>query len=188
MEPNGAARYYAPDAGVLLSDEFLATHCLSVTENGGRWIGLRFDPVPDREVADVAGVLWLDRSTRELKRLEYTYTRLRQFLRRNVLPPLVADIYDRAWPDRRVSLYRIPLSGQDCCGGSLEFERLWNGAWITRRWEIRTPYLSLTSMWTAWPLEVEVWPRARVQAYRCEVTAVLGHDAGVSPPLPRPGW
>jgi hypothetical protein len=106
------AVFYAPDAEVLLSDEFLDDHCFRVqvgkSEQAGL-IGLAFHPVGGRKLPDVKGVLWLDRKTAELRHLEYGYT-------------------------------GIELDGPtEKLGGRVEFERLPNGAWIVRRWKIRTP-------------------------------------------------
>ena len=55
--------YYAPDAGILLSDPFLDTHCMSLEEGKDEaegLIGLSFEPTEDRGVTDISGVLWLD--------------------------------------------------------------------------------------------------------------------------------
>ena len=70
--------YRAPDAAVLLSDSFLEDHCFSVAEDAARpgMVGLAFEPVAGRTVADVSGVLWLDRATAQLRTLEYRYVRL----------------------------------------------------------------------------------------------------------------
>ncbi|HYJ78530.1 MAG TPA: carboxypeptidase-like regulatory domain-containing protein, partial [Longimicrobiaceae bacterium] len=68
--------FNAPDAGVLLSDRFLADHCFRVQEDAEHpgLMGLAFEPVPARrDVSEVTGVLWLDRRTAELRWLEYSY-------------------------------------------------------------------------------------------------------------------
>lgn len=108
--PTGEADYAAPDASVLLSDEFLDDHCFRVATGGDRsLVGLEFEPVAGRTVPDVRGVLWLDRATAELRRVEYRY----------VNGP--------------------PESRDPRVGGSVEFERLRGGPWIVRRWAIRMP-------------------------------------------------
>jgi hypothetical protein len=104
--------YHAPDAHVLLSDEFLDGYCFSIQRDKarGEMIGLAFEPVPQRSsVSRVAGVLWLDSRTAELRQLEYRY------LRHAMVPDM------------------------DRFGGQLNFERLENGAWIVRDWRIRAP-------------------------------------------------
>ncbi|HEX5726811.1 MAG TPA: carboxypeptidase-like regulatory domain-containing protein [Longimicrobiaceae bacterium] len=103
--------YFGPDAGVLLSDVFLAGHCFRVEEPeepGSGLVGLAFEPVRDRRLPDVRGVLWLDRATNELHSLRYGYTNL-------------------------------PFARPDEWGGWVRFHRLENGAWIVRRWTIRMP-------------------------------------------------
>jgi carboxypeptidase family protein len=68
--------YAAPDAALLLSDEFTATHCFYVVPGSGQLTGLAFQPLRDRLVTDVRGVLWVDRPSSELRFLEYGYTGL----------------------------------------------------------------------------------------------------------------
>jgi hypothetical protein len=104
-----AVLYHGPDAHVLLSDEFLDTHCIRVEWRGAEragLIGIAFEPVPGRTVPDIAGVLWLDNSTGELQYLTYDYTGLDS--------PRIAP-----------------------AGGRIEFERLPGGGWIVQRWWIR---------------------------------------------------
>ncbi|HEX2190288.1 MAG TPA: carboxypeptidase regulatory-like domain-containing protein [Longimicrobiaceae bacterium] len=118
-EDADSAIYYAPDAQVLLSDEFLQTHCFRVQQGGGQergLAGLAFEPVRGRRLPDIRGVLWLDPATAELRHLEYTYTGL-------------------------------DLSGPvDRLGGRVEFERLPSGEWIVPRWRIRMPVLRQDSV------------------------------------------
>lgn len=117
VQPAGTnLSYYAPDAEVLLSDTFLEDHCFRLEagdEDHAELVGLFFEPVSDRELPDVSGVLWLDRGTAELRRLEYRYTNLEY------------DVAPRA------------------AGGHVGFERLRTGAWIVRRWWIRMPVIQV---------------------------------------------
>jgi carboxypeptidase family protein len=111
-------QYRAPDVDVLLSDTFVRDHCFRAvlgTSQSMGLLGLSFEPTSARKVPDIAGVLWIDARTRELRRLEYQYTR----------SPLEVDS-------------RLPLSYQD-------FARLPSGAWIIQRWAIRMPYLTRAS-------------------------------------------
>ncbi|HEX5725721.1 MAG TPA: carboxypeptidase regulatory-like domain-containing protein [Longimicrobiaceae bacterium] len=104
--------YYAPDAAVLLSDEFLDGHCFVLHDQpppAAGLVGLAFRPARRGTLTDVAGVLWIDAATSELRFLEYRYTSL----------PVRVD-------ERRV-------------GGRVEFERLPTGELIVRRWWIRMP-------------------------------------------------
>jgi hypothetical protein len=109
--PGDTLIYYAPDADVLLSDEFLDGHCFRVAENGSdpALVGLEFQPAGGRRVADVRGVLWLERGTARLRRLEYTYAN---------------------GPD----VSRLPG-----VGGTVDFTSVPDGPWIVSRWSIRMP-------------------------------------------------
>lgn len=109
-----SVQYAAPDAALLLSDEFVATHCFRAVGGDSGLVGLAFEPVPGRKVPDVNGTMWVDRSTSELKYLEYDYTGLPKLLERARL------------------------------GGRVEFERLPVGAWIVSYWHIRMPTLDST--------------------------------------------
>lgn len=105
--------FHAPDAAILLSDPFLEAHCFRgrrADRDHAGMVGLGFEPVHGGRWADVAGVLWLDARTAELRVLEYRYTGGRQ-------SPVIP--------------------GQ--AGGRVEFRRMPNGAWIVNRWRILMP-------------------------------------------------
>lgn len=108
----GGEIYYAPDAGVLLSDVFVRDHCFAVAESAAdtTLAGLTFRPLRVRsDLVDVSGTLWLDRETAELRHLVFRYVNL--------------------------------SAGRDApgVGGRVEFVRLATGAWIVSRWHIRSP-------------------------------------------------
>jgi hypothetical protein len=116
---NGTVDYYAPDAEVLLSDEFLATHCFRVVPGEklhAAHVGLAFTPTRERKLPDVTGVLWLDASSSELREVEFTY---------------------HAFP-RGV----IGDATHDGLGGRVHFARMANGRWIVDDWRIRMPLVS----------------------------------------------
>jgi hypothetical protein len=104
----------APDVVLFGSSEFLATHCFGTSppkEGREGLIGLRFEPVATGRV-EIAGVMWLDPASRELKTIDYRFTGV---------PP--------AWrPDR--------------LGGSVEFHRSEPGFWVTRFWYQRVPRIA----------------------------------------------
>jgi hypothetical protein len=100
--------FYGPDAHVLLSDEFLDTHCLYVDAGDRATVGLAFEPVQRRGIVDIRGVLRIDRRTGELRDVEYEYTDLPGAQR------------------------------QSSAGGAVEFRGLASGAWVVTRWRIRT--------------------------------------------------
>jgi len=67
--------YFAPDEMVLLSEQFAATHCFRLVRQPDRngQIGVSFEPVPRREVADITGVLWVDQETSELREVVFRF-------------------------------------------------------------------------------------------------------------------
>jgi hypothetical protein len=104
--------FFAPDAQVLLSDEFLNGHCFRVVPGSGEaagMIGLAFEPVRGRRLPDVQGTLWLDPASAELRFMEFTYTRLDE------------------------------ISVDDSWGGTVEFDQTDAGTWIVNRWKLRLP-------------------------------------------------
>lgn len=105
--------YYAPDAGVLLSDAFLDTHCFRITgerASDDGLIGLEFSPRGRPSRADIAGTLWVDLGTSELRSVDYRYVG-----------------------------HRLDVPAE-LLGGRIEFERVQEtGAWIVRRWVVRMP-------------------------------------------------
>ncbi len=106
--------YYAPDANVLLSDEFLDTHCflLAARDQVAGVIGLGFEPLDTRgRIVDVSGTLWLDDGTAELRWLEYSYTNM--------------DLDFGSAP----------------AGGRVEFQRMPSGTWIVPEWWIQMPII-----------------------------------------------
>ena len=106
--------YWAPDAAVLLSDEFLDTHCFAVKRDENRapgLIGLAFQPIRGRNLPDITGTLWINPGTSELEWLDFYYQNL------NLPDALTAG----------------PI------GGTVEFEALPNGTWIVDSWRIRMP-------------------------------------------------
>lgn len=109
----GETYVYGLDATVLLSTVFVAQHCFRLQRDANRkgLIGLAFEPIRGRRLPDVRGTLWLDETTAHLRFVEYGYT----------------GIEEEGWGDARYA------------GGRTEFERLENGAWIVRRWYVRSP-------------------------------------------------
>lgn len=111
-EEPGSRRYYAPTARTLVSDPFLETHCLEVVTGEEGRPGLRFRPVPGRDLPDVRGTLWVDGETAELQRLEYRYVNVRS------------------------------AGAGDRIGGRTSFRRLPSGEWIVDSWRIRMPEIA----------------------------------------------
>ena len=115
-QADGSTIYRAPDADVLVSDQFLAEHCLSLVEGTAEragWIGVGFRPARSRQdITSIEGTLWLDRATAELRRLEFGYVGLE------------------------------PVAARTKPGGWLEFTRLENGIWFVNQWQIRMPRMA----------------------------------------------
>jgi hypothetical protein len=67
--------FYAPDETVLLSDQFAATHCFRLVREAARSgaIGVAFEPVPLRKLADIVGVLWVDERSSELREVVFHF-------------------------------------------------------------------------------------------------------------------
>ena len=106
--------FYAPDATVLLSEEFRDTHCFGLRRDeveGEARLGLTFRPQRRSDVVQIEGTLWLDEASAALREVRLQY--------RNVPLPRGAD-------RRRV-------------GANLVFDRLPDGPFYVRDWWIRFP-------------------------------------------------
>lgn len=108
--------YFAPDAHVLVSEEFLDNYCFRLRRGRGRtasMIGVAFEPAKTNALPGIQGVLWVDKRTAELRHADYVYTRL----------PGGVESRD--------------------VGGRIEFRRLPNGIWLVQRWRIRMPVIQV---------------------------------------------
>jgi hypothetical protein len=67
--------YFGPDEAVLRSDQFASTHCFRLVRDAAHpgQIGVLFEPAPRRIVADIAGVIWVDEATSELKHMQFRF-------------------------------------------------------------------------------------------------------------------
>ena len=69
--------YYAPDADVLLSTEFLRRHCFrQVRSDREQLLGLAFEPQEETRLTDISGTMWLNPETAELTSLNFRYENL----------------------------------------------------------------------------------------------------------------
>ena len=130
-----------PSAEALLSDDFAAQHCFGIANPPGEhpeWIGVRFAPRQKRgDVTDVRGVLWLDRNSAELRRLEFTYANL---------PKTNYEVCDDA-PEhiaiaerkRMCQSMRDDDANRLGLGGEADFQRLTTGEWLVTQWTLRKP-------------------------------------------------
>jgi hypothetical protein len=102
--------YFGPDVAVFFSDAFIQSHCFKLMAGPDPGLlGLGFEPTRDRRVADIEGVLWVDRDKNRLRSLEYRYTAL------------------WAW---------VPKGS---AGGRLSFAFLGDGRPVLTGWSIRAP-------------------------------------------------
>jgi len=107
--------FYAPDEQVLLSDRFVEEHCFQVARGEGQaegLFGLQFSPAKRRNVNDIAGTLWVDSSSAELRYLDFWY------------------VNDR---------FPYGVLGEGRSGGQVLFGRIPNGMWIVSAWRLRMP-------------------------------------------------
>lgn len=117
IEERDGTTFFAPDANVLLSEQFGATHCLRLARPDPARpdrVGITFEPVGRaRGLVRIRGTLWLERATFGLERLEFSYV------------GLPAGLDDAG------------------LGGSIDFTQLNDGLWFEDRWEIRMPRLRI---------------------------------------------
>jgi hypothetical protein len=110
--PEEGMIFIAPDAETLLSEPFIATHCFYLVggpPDSSAVVGLAFEPVRGRRTRGIAGTLWIDRVSGELRSIDVRYTNL---------PGNVS-----------------PLEA----GAHIEFTKLPDQRWIVRRWVLRMP-------------------------------------------------
>jgi len=112
MQEDASGRLYsAPDADVLLDEDFAATHCFHIqaadSDHPGQ-IGLAFGPARGRDaLVDVTGVIWIDRISPQLRTLDFLYTGLE------------------------------PAATRARSGGHIEFRTMENGLAFIERWRLR---------------------------------------------------
>jgi len=128
VEAQGGARFFAPDVEALLSDQFVRDHCFRLAAPPAaqpNLIGIAFQPTRDRrERRDIRGTLWLDRTSAELRSLEFAYTGLSE------------------------------IAESVGAGGRVEFLRLHDGNWLVSRWSVRMPQLQTVGSLGGGPVRV----------------------------------
>jgi hypothetical protein len=112
---------YGPDARVLLSDDFAGSHCLRVVvsaegeeqPDGETWIGLAFEPSPERaDVVRIGGTIWLDQESGELRRINFHFM----------------------WYHPRREVWTHWGAGS---GGEIQYRSLDDGRWVIESWSLR---------------------------------------------------
>lgn len=107
--------FFAPDEAVLLSDRFVEDHCFQVARGEGSargLFGLHFAPPNRRDVNDIAGTLWVDSATAELRYLDFWYAN---------------------------SAFPLAVLGEGRSGGQVLFGQMRDGTWIVNAWRLRMP-------------------------------------------------
>lgn len=120
LESRDSTAFIAPDIETLLSEYFVSTHCFRIGTHPGvadSLIAVDFDPAAKVKHVEVRGTLWVDRSSHELKSLDFSYVNL-----------------------------ELPVPGSDSvAGGHVGFARLTTGAWVMTDWTIRVPVAHVAS-------------------------------------------
>jgi len=108
--------YFGPDERVLLSPEFLSTHCYHIVRDSSRAgeVGLAFEPVGRRWVRDIKGVIWVEELSNEVREVVFEYTNAG------------------------------PLTTHGA-GGFTKFRRLPSGAYMVEEWQLKAPRLRYRS-------------------------------------------
>ncbi|MBK8247379.1 MAG: carboxypeptidase regulatory-like domain-containing protein [Gemmatimonadetes bacterium] len=113
-DPDGAYSFFAPDAEILTSPEFLRDHCFSLVPRAREGlVGLAFEPLLDRTTPEIRGSFWMDSASHELRLVEFRYLNVSQVVPRG---------------DPR---------------GEVRFSVTPNGTWYVSRWFIRMPELGI---------------------------------------------
>jgi hypothetical protein len=126
---DGSAIYYAPDIDALLSENFVQDHCFRFASGAdSALLGVAFEPTRDRrDIPEIAGTVWMDRKSAELRRMDFRYLNLKA--------------RDRV------------AHGAAEPGGAMDFVRMMNGGWAISNWEIRLPVLGQRARQRATPYE-----------------------------------
>lgn len=138
---DAAVTYEVPSTETLGSDDFLARHCFRVAKappEHPTWLGIAFVPKERRvPVPGISGVLWLDRTSAAIRRVDFAYVSLPKFdlVLCDSVPP-------SSGPRGRES--RLPACNRESgpgsrlgLGGSVAFEQTSAGAAFPIRWSIR---------------------------------------------------
>ena len=109
-ESDGSVTYRAPGMDLLLSNEFLGSHCLHLVQSADTY-GIAFEPTEERKargIAEIEGTLWMRASDARLQSMEYRYVNL-------------------------------PFALNASTTGNLQFDELKDGSWAVTSWMLRMP-------------------------------------------------
>lgn len=117
-DPSGLS-YYAPDPEVLLSEPFSDDHCFALAPSpadSAALVRIAFTPARrERGRYDIAGTVWIDRASAELRAVDFRYADL----------PGASETAPG--------------------GGRVEFVRLPSGAWFVSTWHAQLPVFAPAS-------------------------------------------
>lgn len=121
-EAGDSTVYRIPGLDMLASQTFIDDHCFRlVSTRDVTLIGVAFEPTRERRnQADVAGTVWVDRASSELRRMEFHYA--------NPRDPML----------------------EVRAGGTVQFARLANGSWVVSRWDLQMPVIGRRLMYTGY--------------------------------------
>jgi hypothetical protein len=114
---SNAVVWHVPDSEALLSSRFREEHCFTLRPHAERpdWVGVAFEPVRRDGPPGIEGVVWMDRVSAELRRLDFTYT------------------------DHPLINQPIPAPLLELFGGEVEFRTLPDGVVVVEGWSVRMP-------------------------------------------------
>jgi hypothetical protein len=118
-DDQGWTEYRVPGLNVLLSDGFIEDHCFRVSRRRDRsTVGIEFEPTRDRRnVPEIAGTIWLDRSTSALRRMEFRYVNITREQEGEAGGELeFGRLADGGWAISRWHI-RMPVLEQQTLGG-----------------------------------------------------------------------
>jgi hypothetical protein len=115
VEIMDSTAYRAPGLEALASPSFFGDHCFRLANAKDKAdIAIEFEPTTERrKLADIRGVVTMDRATAQLRSIEFRYVN----------------------PENRDT--------EAGARGTVEFARLANGTWAIAKWNIRMPILEL---------------------------------------------
>ena len=144
-ERDGSRLFDGPDAEILFSNTFLTEHCFRVaTDTSARLVGLAFEPVRKRKLPEIAGTIWVDERSAELRFVSYRY----------------------------VSTGMVGVDGE--ATGRVEFESLQDGLWIARQWYIRLPVVQMMNRPVSGARSMRLVPTPVIKSYVENGGEVLG--------------
>jgi hypothetical protein len=148
---DGKQIFDMPSAEAFLSDGFIESHCFSIEKNSEHpdWVGLGFRPRrTPKGITDIKGVLWMERESAELRRLEFDYVNVTldeyQICDHHPFIPLTPAMIQEVPPFEQMkrpfcSTINARYTRYLNLGGHADFARLGGGEWLVSRWRLRTP-------------------------------------------------